>query len=357
MALPAGNLQRERRRTLAFLAKHLGLLPYEALYDFRVFYHAARIERFGLDLIETYNIDLIHSHFAWPSGYGGMLASAAAAKPLIASFRGMDLLVNRAIDYGLRRNAHYEAALRLLLPRADRTTYVSDFMRREGVRLGASADRAVVIPKGVDLARFRQSSSSNKVHGPAETVVPTILTVAGLIRRKGVDNILRALSILSSECEFVFIVCGQGPELERLQELARQLGLEKRTKFMGQVSRAEIPRYFLTCDIFVLASTVEASGNVLLEAMASGRPVICTHSGGPAEYVPNGVAGYVVPVGDPEAMAHKIRLLLANPALRADLGRQARAHAEKEYGYKRMIGDILSLYQEIGRDPGTGGRN
>ena len=88
----------------------------------------------------------------------------------------------------------------------------------------------------------------------------------------------------------------------------------------GRISRG----YFAAADVFVHASRIEAAGYVLLEAMAAGLPVVCTDAGGPAEYVANDVAGFVVPVADPAAMAERVLLLLRNTELRERLGRQAR---------------------------------
>jgi glycosyltransferase involved in cell wall biosynthesis len=85
----------------------------------------------------------------------------------------------------------------------------------------------------------------------------------------------------------------------------------------------------------------------LLEAMAAGRPVISTDSGGPAEYVDDGVTGFIVPVGNAEAMAAKIRVLLDDPGLRRELGRNARLRALADFSYPRMINEILNVYRDV----------
>jgi glycosyltransferase involved in cell wall biosynthesis len=130
-------------------------------------------------------------------------------------------------------------------------------------------------------------------------------------------------------------------------ELATRLGLGNRTKFVGRVSRAEIPKYFGAADLFVHGSLIEASGNALLEAMAAGLPIVCTNAGGPAEYVADGIAGFVVPVADPQKMAQKIRLLLDDHELRRRLGDQARQRAESHFGYDEMIRQIIATYQSV----------
>ena len=139
------------------------------------------------------------------------------------------------------------------------------------------------------------------------------------------------------------VICGEGVERERLQGLSESLGLGDRTCFRGRVDRQAISQYFAACDVFVLASTLEAAGNVLLEAMAAARPVVCTASGGPAEYVRDGETGFVVPVADVAALAARLRLLLDDPALADRLGEQGHRLAQDGYGFDRMTGDIVRL--------------
>ena len=108
-----------------------------------------------------------------------------------------------------------------------------------------------------------------------------------------------------------------------------------------------MPVFFAACDVFVLASTLEAAGNVLLEAMASARPVICTASGGPGEYIHHGETGFVVPVADVTALADRIRLLLDKPALGDQLGAAGRSRALGRLDSQRMVGDIVRIYDDV----------
>ena len=113
------------------------------------------------------------------------------------------------------------------------------------------------------------------------------------------------------------------------------------------MERDAIPDYFAACDVFVLASTLEAAGNVLLEAMASARPVVCMDSGGPPEYVEDGKTGFVVPVADVKALAYRIRLLLDDPVLADELGRHGRAIAHSRLDSQRMTLDVVRIYNEV----------
>jgi glycosyltransferase involved in cell wall biosynthesis len=313
-----------------------------------IWYRAAWREYLAAEIVEQYKIDLLHSHFAWPAGSGGLLASAITGRPLVASLRGTDILRDATIGYGRRANPGFDAALRKLLKGADRTVYFSEYMRDQGMALGAKPESARVIRKGVDLSQFtvaadRAALKQDLGVGPG----PMILTVGGLIQRKGIHHLLEALGPLRASYEFTFVVCGDGPERAALEALSERLGLSERTMFVGRVDRETIPRYFAACDLFALASTVEAAGNVLFEAMASGRPVVCTRAGGPQEYVVDGLTGFVVPVGDIGQLADRVQRLLDDPFLRDELGREGRRRALEEFSYGRMVADLTGVYDDV----------
>jgi glycosyltransferase involved in cell wall biosynthesis len=140
---------------------------------------------------------------------------------------------------------------------------------------------------------------------------------------------------------------GDGEERQNLQAQTLRLGLGAHVQFLGRLDRAQIPQYFAACDALILGSLTEGSGNVALEALASGRPVVATDSGGPPEYVSDGTTGFVVPVGDVPAMAERVRRLLNDPALADALGRAGRLRMVDGFGYPRMIREITSLYEEV----------
>ena len=346
--LPPARSLSARGRTLGFLLRDAASMPPANLLSPRELYHAGRIERVAAELVRREGIDLVHSHFAWPEGVGGSLVSQTTGVPLVASLRGADILLDANIDYGARERPFFDRNLRRLLRTADRTLYFSDYMRQEGIRLGARPDRARTVDKAVDLSHFSvipDRVAARRQLGFGER--PMILTVGGLIPRKGIDVILAALARLRGSFDFSFVVCGEGEEREPLLSLARRLSLEDRVHFVGQVSREEIPKYFGACEIFVLASVMEAAGNVLFEAMGAARPIVCTSSGGPGEYVEDGVTGFVVPVRDSAALADRIGALLADPSLGDRLGREGLRQASTRYSSPRLVRDLIGIYDEV----------
>src|SRR5688572_8096376 len=126
-----------RLRALTFLGRRLRTVPAANLLHGLKVYRSARIEHLAAAIVKEERIDLIHSHFGWPQGFGGLLAKAATGVPLVASIRGTDILLDRSIGYGRRSDACFDRAVRRLLRVADRTVYFSNYMRDRAIALGA----------------------------------------------------------------------------------------------------------------------------------------------------------------------------------------------------------------------------
>ena len=330
------------------LASQAGLIPGLNLLKPRTLLQALRIESLAARTIREHQIDVVHSHFGWPKGFGGLLASRAAGVPLAASLHGADILVDRTIGYGRGRDREFARAIRVLLSNASRTIYYSDYMRREGLRLGARADAARVIYWGTDIETFVGNTRRHQLRADLGLPqAPVLLAVAGLIKRKGVDKVLQALALVTGKYAFTFVVCGDGPELGHLQQLIETLGLQDRVRLVGRVDRALMPKYFAAADVFVHGALTEAAGIVLIEAMASGCPVVCTDAGGPAEYVEHGVTGFVVPVGNLDAVASRIAWLLDHPEEATRLGEAGRRRAMERFGRQRMLDEVIQVYAEL----------
>ena len=334
-------------RMLGLLAGQARRIPPRNLTEPRKLLQALHVESLAADVIRQNRIDLIHSHFGWPKGFGGLLASRTTGVPVIASLHGADILVDRSIRYGRGRDPFFARTIRRLLAEADRTLYYSDYMRREGVRLGAPVERTRVVYWGTDVDAFTGGTSRPALRAelglPPE---PLLLAVAGLIERKGIDHVLRALALLRDQYAFTFVVCGEGPELGTLRQLAATLGLGDRVRFVGRVERALMPKFFAAADVFLHGAITEAAGIVLIEAMASGCPVVCTDAGGPVEYIEDGVTGFVVPVADAQAMAAKAAWLLDHPREAAQFGTAGRSRAVQRFGRQKMLDAVIDVYRE-----------
>ncbi|MBW3659512.1 MAG: glycosyltransferase family 4 protein [Actinobacteria bacterium] len=207
--------------------------------------------------------------------------------------------------------------------------------------LGLSERDFRIIPNAVDVERFA-SASPIPGHAP-----PTLLFVGRLERRKGLEQLLRALLLLKPDRPDVrVLVVGEGPERDRCQAMI-PARLRSDVVFLGRVDADDLPRFYRSADLFVSpALGGESFGIVLLEAMAAGTPVVASDIPGYRSVLRHELHGRLVPPGDPRALADAIATLLDNPALREAMGREAQV-AARDYDWAAVTARLRSLYGQI----------
>ena len=236
-----------------------------------------------------------------------------------------------------------------------RVLAVSDYVARTIRALGYAAQRIVPTPEGLDAAAFVadiDAAAFRLRHGlPRE--LPLVGLVACLVGWKGHDVFLEACARALPKVRAGAVIVGgepdgSGGELQRLRQKARDLGLEDRVWFTGH--EADVASAMAACQVVIHASTSpEPFGRVILEAMALGRPVVATAAGGPAEIIASGVDGWLVPPGDPPAMAAAMGGLLADDGLRERLGRAGREKVRKRYTLDRHVAAVESAWEVLTR--------
>jgi glycosyltransferase involved in cell wall biosynthesis len=319
---------------------------WEASGNAREIFHALRIEETAARVIRREQIDVIHSHFGWPAGLGGALAAHVTGIPVVTSVRGTDVLVRKDLDYGLRLDAAYDVALKHLFRVASQVLVATSFMQSAAMKAGADPHKIRRVDKGVDTVRFRPAASRVEARTRLGVSGPLVLAVGSLQRRKGFETIIDAIAAVGRS-DVTLAICGTGNERLALESRAQAHGVASQVRFEGQVSRDRIGEYFGAADVFVHAAELEAAGNVILEAQATTAAVIVTDSGGPGEYVEDGVTGFVIPVGDTGALAARIGALLSNPPLAARLGQAARERVESRHDYSRMMAAVRGVYDSV----------
>ncbi len=197
--------------------------------------------------------------------------------------------------------------------------------------------KARVIPNGVDTMRFRPRKSANRK--------PVVLFCGRLLTIKGLDILIRSMRdvLRTDECEFVFAGSGNITHWrQKMDPLSR-----KHAKFLQYVKYEDIHRLYNHADILVLPSLSETLPLTIIEAMASGLPVISTPVGGIPELVQQGKTGYLVPVGDSARLSERIRSLLRDESLRAKMGSAGRKAALERYDSKVMAEKTRRFYDEV----------
>lgn len=182
---------------------------------------------------------------------------------------------------------------------------------------------------------------------PAWAIPNRILFVGRLSRDKGVDSLIKAMPIVLASCpEAELTLVGDGPERGALERLAVALGVAPRVHFKGLVEHSALADYYGAATVCVLPSSwMENCPISGLEALAAGRPVVGSAIGGISEIVEDEVTGFLVRVGDFEALAKGIVRLLVNPDLVRSLGEEAGKVFERRYSPETHVKQLLILYE------------
>jgi glycosyltransferase involved in cell wall biosynthesis len=274
-------------------------------------------------------VNRLHAHFAWEASDYAMLTGMLSGLPYSLTTHAFDI---------------YARPLRLR-EKMDHATFVvtvCDYNKNYllGYNRGFPRDRLHVIRVGIDVGRFQQSGRPTAPRAQAVHVV----SIARLVEKKGLIHLIEALGILHNEgLSFNATIAGDGPQRAPLEDAVRKWGLTDCVRFAGNVDGDAVRELLWSADLFVLPCVVAENGDrdatptVLMEAMASGLPVVSTDVGGIPEVVPQN-AGILVPQKDAYALAKAIRTI-------AELGEPARKKMGEEG--KRYVAAHLSLEAEV----------
>lgn len=225
---------------------------------------------------------------------------------------------------------------------ADRIVVNSEFMRKNVIDwYGLSRDKVVVIPNGVNLKMFTESSGRITLEGE-----PSVLYIGHFSRLKGVDILIQAIAKVRSELPNVKLhLVGRGNDRD-LAILAKKEGVEKNVIFHNWVKQSIAPRYYKSADICVFPSRHESFGIVILEAMASGIPLIASDIPSFREIINDGVNGQLFKCEDVEDLSKKVIELYQNPNLRKDLTNNALEQVTM-YSWEKIAQKYVSLYKSL----------
>ena len=232
---------------------------------------------------------------------------------------------------------------------ARRIVVSSPALAEHAAALAPYGDRIVVIPFGIDSAPWASTPEVRRRAAAIRALAggrPLVLFAGRMVSYKGVDVLLRALA----DTHAAAVLVGRGPARNRWKALARELKVDGRVTFAGEVAHEELVALYHACDMFVLPSVTraEAFGYVQLEAMACGKPVISTRLPSGVPWVNrDGETGITVPPGDAAALAAAISMLANDPALRMRMGEAGRQRAASDFSMARMRAAVSDLYRDL----------
>jgi glycosyltransferase involved in cell wall biosynthesis len=284
---------------------------------------------------------VMHGHWVVP---GGVTAAAAAPSlPLVISLHGSDVYVAETV-------APARIAARQAFRRAGFVTACSGDLARRAVALGAAPERIETVPYGVDVDRFRPDVQARRTERQALAVregTPLVVAAGRLVRKKGFEYLIDAMARLPAA---VLALAGDGTLAGDLRERARAAGVADRIRFLGNLTQDRVGGLFSAADVVCIPSVRDDSGNVdglpnvLMEALASGTPVVTTAAGGILSVVDDGVTAFVVPERDSPAIAAYIGRIIAQPTLGRQVGAAARRLVDDRFGWDRAAERFEAAY-------------
>jgi glycosyltransferase involved in cell wall biosynthesis len=287
------------------------------------------------NLIKAGNIDLIHTH-GYKSDFYGYAAARSIPIPRVATCH---LWTRKTAVVRL-----YEALDRVILPRFDRVIGVSESISALIRNAGVASDKVHTIDNGIDITPF--SAAEPTLTEARARGGKVIGAIGRLEAQKGLEYFLRAArNILKEFPDTTFVIVGDGPEREKLEAIANDLGIASHVMFTGQ--RRDMPGIHASLDIFALSSIDEGMPIVILEAMAASTPIVATSVGAVPKLIASGKTGLLVEPRDPEALSQAIITLLKDPQLAKKLGQNARTAVAENNSAEAMARKYFELYSRV----------
>jgi glycosyltransferase involved in cell wall biosynthesis len=297
-------------------------------------------------------IQIVHGHWAIPTGPALVAAARRLKVPSVITLHGGDVYVNVAEGYDFPTRWYVRPVLAWTLRHASALTAISEDCKTHAMRAGAKESSITVVMNGADLRRFSPAPTRTS---SSEFGSRMIFACRQLFPRKGIRFLIEAVAKLKPKYPDInLIIAGDGFERPVLEELAQNLGIGDKTKFLGWVANKDLPRYFRSCAVSVIPSLEEGFGIPAAEAMGCEKPVVASDAGGLPEVVENDVTGYVVPKGDAAALASAIDRLLADDALRARMGEAGRARALDRFDWDLSVKKFEAIYASMLEQSGSG---
>jgi glycosyltransferase involved in cell wall biosynthesis len=338
----------ERNGVLLDDVNRLGLneVPEFSLNNFYDLHAARQLRRFA-HYLKEHEIDVVHSHDFYSNVFGMAGAALARVPVRIASRRQTAV---RPARQRLVESCAYRAAHAVVAN--------CEVVQEQLIREGVPAGKVHTIHNGFDPARVQAAQAERKeilasLNLPEAARFVTItanmrahVRYPELACLKDHPTFLRAAQrVHQSVPEAAFIIAGEGELKETTRELARTLGIEGRTFFIGRCQ--DLGAVLSISDVCVLSSSSEGFANAILEYMGAGRPVVATDVGGAREAVIHGETGYLVAAGDHEQMAERVISLLSEPEKARLMGERGKQIVSDKFSTSKQLQSVESLYSRL----------
>lgn len=305
-----------------------------------------------MQLTAREKFDVLQVHWVLPNAPAAALVAQVRQLPLVISMHGSDVFM-------AEKNHAFGAAARWSFDRAAWLTACSDELMQRALAIGADENKTELIPYGADAKAFHVHPADAQrvraqLHLRDDDV--TILAVGRMVYKKGFEFLVAAMpKILERTPNARLVLVGYGDLRDELEAQAHALGLNGDVTFAGRVPHEDIPAYFGAADIVSVPSVRDAAGNVdglpnvVLEAMAAGKPIVASNIAGFPDVIRDGESGMLVPEKDAAALADAIVELARDAPLRERLGMRARTQVHERLNWENVAKRFVAVYERAKR--------
>jgi glycosyltransferase involved in cell wall biosynthesis len=314
----------------------------EARYRFiALFYVFCGLIQF-LDYCRSERFDILHVQWPFPHAIWAYFASRIYKAKTVLTFHGAELLLVKTYPF-------VRLFLRHAISHADAITSNSSFTKSKILDIKDTTVNIVGFGPAVGQVQGPAGEDGGKKRNPKRQ----ILFVGRFVERKGVEYLIRAMPEITSRVDSELVLVGTGDLEQELKDLARDLGVEQRVKFVGIVSNDDLERRYREADVFVLPSIVDSKGDteglgvVLIEALAHDTPVVASRVGGIVDIVKHGETGMLVPEKDPSALAAAVIEVLESDDLARRLAEDGKRFVKEEFDWDKLAGRLYEIYERV----------
>jgi len=295
-----------------------------------------------LNIIRVFSkADIVHVHAIDMFGAFSVLVTKLIMKPVVVTVHRADVLPSNSLIWNILRIVAFRIA--------DAIIVVSKATKKLALNVGAPANKVTIIYNAVDETKFAPKSKAlcrQKLGLPRDAKI--VLFVGNLIPRKGAEYLIKALPIILTKIpNAILVIVGDGPQRGALEQLVEELNLKSNVFFTGRIPTEKLSLYYGAADVFVLPSLHEGHPMVLLEAMASGLPVIATKVSGNMETVIHGVNGYLVEPKNIHQLAESIIRVLSDNRQIQEFGEASLKIYKERFSEEKQILKLVRVYLRV----------
>jgi len=343
--IPVNKLKR-LLLSLNIIAKNLNRRPVAILNSLNFFKHKRKALALSMifeiaKFFKDYDYDVINCHFGPNGNYAVFLREIGAIKgKVITTFHGYDIT---------RVASNNSKIYKELFKKGDLFLPISNYFKTKLIELGCDSNKIIVHRMGIDIDRFtfrqRKLKRNEKIR---------ILSVARLVEKKGLEYGIKAITEVLSHFPFIeYKIVGDGPLKNNLLNLIRDLDLHDKVEILGWKEQSEVIKLMYESHIFLAPSVTASDGDqegipvVLMEAMATGLPVISTVHSGIPELINNEINGFLVPERDVNILAEKIVQIIKRPEIIEVLSVEGRKKIESDFNVKKQNNKLMEIFRYI----------